>query len=51
MPFRMETKICFMEDVSLFWNIPLELVLSAVLIESKDLLIILGEYGKALMGP
>lgn len=51
LPFRVETKIRFMEDVPLFWNIPLELALSAMLIESKGLLIVLGEYGKALMGP
>lgn len=47
----METKICFMEDVSLFWSIPRELALSALLIESKGLFIILGDYGEALMGP
>lgn len=47
----METKIRFMEDVPLFWNMPLELALSVTLIESQGLVIILGEDGKALMGP
>lgn len=46
LPFVTETKICFMEDVPLFWNIPLALALLAMLTESKDQLIILGEYGK-----
>lgn len=32
LPFRIETKICFMEDVPLFLNVPLELALLAMLI-------------------